>query len=80
MIQTFKLIINCTPLGTHPNIEEMPVIPIESVGEDHLVIDLIYNPSETKLLKMSKAHGADTMNGLSMLKHQALKAWDIWQS
>lgn len=80
MIETFKLIVNTTPLGTHPNIEEMPAIPIEFVGKDHLVIDLIYNPPETKLLRIAKANGADTMNGLSMLKHQALKAWDIWQS
>lgn len=80
MMNTFKLIVNCTPLGTHPNVEEQPNIPIEFVGEDHLVIDLIYNPEETKLLRIAKEYGADTMNGLSMLKHQALKAWDIWQS
>lgn len=80
MINTFKLIVNCTPLGTYPNVDEQPNIPIEFVGKDHLVIDLIYNPEETKLLRIAKEHGADTMNGLSMLKHQALKAWDIWQA
>ncbi len=80
MMNSFKLIVNCTPLGTYPNLEEQPSIPIEFVGEDHLVIDLIYNPEQTKLLRIAKAHGADTMNGLSMLQHQALKAWEIWQS
>lgn len=80
MMNSFKLIINCTPLGTHPNITEQPNIPVEHVSEDHLVIDLIYNPEETQLLSKAKAQGADTMNGLSMLQHQALKAWEIWQS
>lgn len=80
MINTFKLIVNCTPVGTYPDVDAMPAIPVEFVGEDHLVIDLIYNPIETQLLRTAKERGADTMNGLSMLKHQALKAWDIWQS
>tara|TARA_B100000508_G_scaffold130740_1_gene118340 strand:+ start:49136 stop:49870 length:735 start_codon:yes stop_codon:yes gene_type:complete len=80
MINTFKLIVNCTPLGTHPNVDEMPNIPIQFVGKDHLVVDLIYNPEETKLLRLARENDADTMNGLSMLQHQALKAWDIWQS
>lgn len=80
MMNSFKLIINCTPLGTHPNIKEQPNIPVEHVSEDHLVIDLIYNPEETQLLSKAKARGADTMNGLSMLKHQAIKAWEIWHS
>lgn len=80
MMNSFKLIVNCTPLGTFPNVDEQPPIPVEFVGEDHLVIDLIYNPEQTKLLRIAKNHGADTMNGLSMLQHQALKAWEIWQS
>ena len=80
MMNSFKLIVNCTPIGTYPNIEEQPPVPIEFVGEDHLVIDLIYNPEQTKLLRIAKEHAADTMNGLSMLQHQALKAWEIWQS
>lgn len=80
MMNSFKLIVNCTPIGTFPNIDEQPAIPIKFVGEDHLVIDLIYNPEQTKLLRIANEHGADTMNGLSMLQHQALKAWEIWQS
>jgi shikimate dehydrogenase len=80
MINTFKLIINCTPLGTYPNLDEQPNIPIAFVGSDHLVIDMIYNPDQTKLLRVAKENGADTMNGLSMLQHQALKAWEVWQS
>lgn len=80
MMNTFKLVVNSTPIGTYPNVEDMPDIPIQYVGEDHLIVDLIYNPKETKLLRLAREHGADTLNGLSMLKHQAEKAWDIWQS
>ncbi|MFA5573737.1 MAG: shikimate dehydrogenase [Brumimicrobium sp.] len=79
MVNAFKLIINTTPLGTFPNIEEKPNFPIEFVGEEHLVIDLIYNPTETKFLQIAREHGADTLNGLSMLKHQAIRSWEIYQ-
>lgn len=78
MVKSFPMIINCTPVGTFPNSDEKPDFPIEFVGPDHLVVDLIYNPSETLFLKIAQSHGADTLNGLSMLKHQALKAWEIW--
>ncbi|MEX2484617.1 MAG: shikimate dehydrogenase [Brumimicrobium sp.] len=80
MVKAFKLVINCTPLGTFPNVDEIPNYPVELVGEDHFVIDLIYNPNQTLLLKLAADKKADTMNGLSMLKHQAIKAWEIWNS
>lgn len=80
MVDTFKLIVNCTPLGTFPNVDEMPSVPIKYVGKDHLVIDLIYNPEQTKMLRIAEENGADTLNGLSMLQHQALKAWEIWNA
>lgn len=80
MVDAFKLIVNCTPIGTYPNIEEMPNFPIQFVGEDHLVIDLIYNPGQSKFLRLAKGQGADTLNGLSMLQHQAIKAWEIWNA
>lgn len=78
MINACKLIINCTPVGTHPHIDECLDIPYESMGNDHLAIDLIYNPSETLFLKKAKAQGASIMNGESMLKTQAMKSWALW--
>lgn len=80
MVNSFLLIVNCTPVGTVPNVNEKPDFPIHFVGKDHLVIDLIYNPEETQFLKIARENKADTLNGLSMLKHQALKAWEIWNS
>jgi shikimate dehydrogenase len=80
MINSFKLLVNTTPLGTYPNVDEVPPIPLDAFTPDHLVIDLIYNPEKTRLLAAAEAQGADILNGLSMLKHQALKSWEIWNS
>jgi shikimate dehydrogenase len=78
MINACKLIINCTPVGTHPHIDECLDLPYESMGSDHLAIDLIYNPIETLFLKKAKTQGASIMNGESMLKTQAMKSWALW--
>jgi shikimate dehydrogenase len=78
MLDACKCIINTTPVGTWPDIEDCVRFPFEFLTEKHLVIDLIYNPEETMFLKYSKEQGASILNGLSMLKHQALKAWDLW--
>lgn len=80
MVKSFPMIVNCTPLGTFPNNEEKPDFPIELVGEDHFVVDLIYNPSETEFLRLARESGADILNGLSMLHQQAIKAWEIWNA
>ncbi len=78
MLNACKMIVNCTPIGTFPNVDESPVIPFEWITENHFVVDLIYNPEQTKLLREAHVRGAITLNGLSMLKEQALKAWKIW--
>lgn len=74
----YKLIINSTPLGTFPDIEESPKLNFELFTTEHLVFDLIYNPSETRLMKEAAARGASAINGLRMLELQAEKAWEIW--
>lgn len=74
------LIINTSPLGTYPNIEDCPAIPYELLGSNHLLYDLVYNPAETLFLKKGKAQGAQIHNGLPMLQLQAEKAWEIWNS
>ncbi|MAP80704.1 MAG: shikimate dehydrogenase [Aequorivita sp.] len=79
-IENNFLIVNCTPLGTHPNTLECPLIPYQFVNENHLLFDLIYNPAETTFLKHGKTRGAKIENGLKMLEFQANKAWEIWNS
>ncbi|NLZ94929.1 MAG: shikimate dehydrogenase [Bacteroidales bacterium] len=73
-----KIIINTTPLGTYPNIEESPNIPYQALTSQHLLYDLVYNPTETTFLRKGRQMGAATKNGEEMLQLQALAAWDIW--
>jgi len=78
ILNAFKLVVNCTPLGMFPHTEDCPDIPYQFLTAQHLVYDLIYNPEETLFLKKAKEKNAVTINGLSMLKLQADKAWEIW--
>lgn len=78
ILAEYNLIINCTPLGTHPNIEQFPPIPTTYLSSKHLVFDLIYNPAHTKLMKLALQQEAEVTNGLRMLELQAEKAWEIW--
>ncbi len=80
IMNAYKLIINCTPLGTHPNIENSPNIPYEYLTENHVLYDLIYNPDETAFMKKGKQQNAQVTNGLRMLVLQAEKSWEIWNS
>lgn len=78
IIEEHDIIINCTPLGTFPNIENCPDIPYDAISKKHILFDLIYNPEETEFLRKGKKNQATTINGLNMLKLQAEKAWSIW--
>ena len=78
VISRYKLIINTTPVGMYPNVDETPPIPFENIGEQHLLYDLIYNPEETKFLSLGKARGAVVKNGFEMLQVQAEASWAIW--
>lgn len=78
IIQNHQVIINCTPVGTFPNIENAPEIPYENLTEKHLLYDLIYNPEKTKFLELGEKNGAQIKNGHEMLVLQAEKSWEIW--
>jgi len=80
IIAKHQLIINTTPLGTFPNINEKPEIPYQFLTNNHYLFDLVYNPTETAFLKEGVSKGAKTKNGLEMLKQQAEEAWRIWNS
>lgn len=80
VFKKFKVIINSTPLGLYPKIEECPEIPYELIEKDNLLYDLIYNPAETKFMSLGLKKGAMVQNGLAMLQLQAEKAWEIWNS
>ena len=76
----FDLVVNTTPLGTSPDTDAMPPFDVDVLGGRHLAVDLIYNPPETKFLRRARAAGAQTLNGLPMLRLQAEAAWDIWKN
>jgi len=79
IIDNHQIIINCTPIGTFPNILEKPEIPYECISKAHIVFDLIYNPEVSAFLIEAKKKGAKIQNGYDMLKGQAEASWDIWR-
>jgi len=78
VLQHHLLVVHCTPVGMHPLDREMVPFPTSFLTPDHLVVDLIYTPAETVLLKEAKRQGAHALNGEDMLRLQAEKAWEIW--
>ena len=78
IIKKTNLIINTTPVGTYPKINEAPNIPYKYLDSEHLLFDLIYNPRETEFLKRGKTNGCRITNGYKMLEYQAEKSWGLW--
>ncbi len=76
----YLIIINCTPLGTFPNIKQKPPLSYSFLTQYHYLFDLVYNPNETLFMKEGIKKNATVKNGLEMLELQAEKAWEIWQS
>ncbi|HLN95244.1 MAG TPA: shikimate dehydrogenase [Flavobacterium sp.] len=80
ILREHRIIVNCTPLGTYPDIAACPPLPYEGFTSEHIAYDLIYNPAETAFLSKAKAQGAVIQNGYDMLVAQAEAAWQLWQS
>jgi shikimate dehydrogenase len=78
IIENYRVIINCTPVGMYPNENEKPAIPYQYLSQQHFVYDLIYKPDETLFLKEAKKQGALIKNGFEMLMIQAEENWRIW--
>ena len=78
IVAACKLLVNTTPVGMHPNINECPGLPYQAISPQHLVYDLTYNPAETLFLRKAKEQGALISNGYNMLCFQADEAWRIW--
>jgi shikimate dehydrogenase len=80
IIADHLLIINCTPLGMYPNLQEAPPINYEAISSRHYFFDLIYNPAKTLFLQRGEEKGAVIENGHEMLILQAEESWKIWNS
>ncbi|MGN6531888.1 MAG: shikimate dehydrogenase family protein [Ginsengibacter sp.] len=79
-MKDFQIVINTTPAGTFPNVDECPPVPYQFVTDRHYFFDLIYNPSKSLFLSLAEKHGAFIENGDKMLMIQAEESWRIWQS
>ncbi len=73
-----KVIVNCTPLGTSPDVDSAAPFPYNFLHKGQICFDLVYNPSETLFMKLCRARGCVVSNGLEMLHLQAIGAWKIW--
>lgn len=80
VISEYTVIVNASPIGMYPNVDEAPNIPYHLLNKNHLLYDLVYNPTETKFLRLGKEQGATIKNGIEMLELQARAAWKIWNS
>jgi len=78
IINEYTVIINCSPVGTFPNVSDSPEIPYQYISSNHYFFDLIYNPAKTEFLKKGEEKGAYTENGYEMLVLQAEESWKIW--
>jgi 3-dehydroquinate dehydratase/shikimate dehydrogenase len=72
-----KLLINCTSIGMHPNVEATPV-PKESLKRGMTVFDTVYNPAQTLLLKEAKKKRIKTIDGVSMFVNQAMAQFKLF--
>ncbi|MFT3885456.1 MAG: shikimate dehydrogenase [Flavobacteriales bacterium] len=80
VISVCKLVVNATPLGMHPHVDEAPPLPYAALTPKHVLIDLVYNPERTLFLEQGAAQGARTIGGLGMLHAQAEEAWRVWNT
>ncbi len=80
LLSKHTLIINTTPMGMYPHVDEAPDLPYESLTPEHYLYDLVYNPDKTLFLQKGEEQGAAIENGADMLVIQADASWDIWNS
>ncbi len=79
VLKEYEVIVNCSPVGMYPHVDECPSLPYEALNENNLLYDLVYNPLETLFMKKGAAQGATVKNGLEMLHLQAIASWEFWE-
>ncbi len=78
LVSEAKVVVNCTPLGTNPDVDKAAPFPYRYLHKDQICFDLVYNPAETLFMRLCKVQGCVVSNGLEMLRLQAVGAWKIW--
>jgi shikimate dehydrogenase len=77
-LREYPVVVNCSPVGMYPHVDECPALPYEAMNRDTLLYDLVYNPEETLFLKKGLEQGATVKNGLEMLILQAIASEEFW--
>lgn len=77
-VEEAEVVVDCTPVGMYPRVEEGPVVPGEWLRQGQVVVDLTYNPLETTMLRVAAARGAETLDGAGMLVHQGAISLAHW--
>ena len=77
-LEGVDILINTTPVGMHPNVDDVPIASAELMHEDLVVFDAVYNPNETGLLKEAIKAGAKPVYGIKMLLYQGAESFEIW--
>lgn len=78
VVERSRLVVNASPVGTYPAVDEAPRIPYAYLTPAHFLLDLVYNPPLTQFLDYGRQRGARTQNGLTMFRAQAEESWRIW--
>ena len=78
VMEEYTVIVNCSPVGMFPKVDQAPAIPYELLTQKHLLFDLVYNPEDTLFMKKGREQGAIVKNGLEMLHLQAVASWRFW--
>ena len=79
VIADTNIIVNTTPLGMFPNIDNAPELPYSALSAKHTLFDCVYNPRLTKFLQLGAAQGTRTIDGMTMFEAQAEASWEIWR-
>lgn len=77
VIEETEILINSTSVGMHPD-EDKALVKSDAMHKNLIVMDVVYNPLQTRLLKEAEKAGAKTINGLEMLVHQGAASFEIW--
>lgn len=80
ILKEYTVIVNASPVGMYPRVDDAPEIPYEHIGSRHVIFDTIYNPQTTRFMELSAKRGAKVKSGMEMLAGQAEAAWKIWNS
>ena len=80
ILKEYTVIVNCSPVGMYPKVDQCPSLPYEYLTASHLLYDIVYNPTTTLFMKRGAKQGATVKNGIEMLERQAIASWEFWNA